>query len=117
MSTYNGLDDRLRREVVERDGNRCRWCGTRAERKGVHLHHIRYRRGAVDDVAWNLISLCWECHSYVHGLSKNSPPKEVCQQILWGLVEAPGRTGAQMLRWEQRKKTDVGNHTRGRHTI
>lgn len=108
MGSYRGLDDRLRREVYERDGKRCRWCGRTEERAGgVDIHHIRYRRSSQDDVAWNLICLCRGCHSHVHGLDKNSPPKRVCQEVLWSLVEKPGRTGMQVLRWMKREQMDA----------
>lgn len=99
---YTGLPDELRSRVLERDARRCRWCG--ATNRGVDLHHIRYRRGRVDDVATNLISLCREHHRFVHG--ERSPAgwtidKATAQEILFELVESPGVTGMALWRRKQ----------------
>lgn len=98
MSRYEGLDPNLRKEVLDRDGWRCRWCG--ATNQGGDLHHIRYRRGTVDDAAWNLLTLCRSCHGFVHGTTRGgkSITKEDAQEILYYLVEHPGVTGSAMLR-------------------
>lgn len=99
MSRYEGLDPKLRKLVLDRDGWRCRWCG--ATNQGGDLHHIRYRRGAVDDVAENLITLCRSCHGFVHGATKRngrSVTKEVAQEILFHLVSHPAVTGSSLLR-------------------
>lgn len=103
---YTGLPDELRRVVVERDNARCRWCG--ATNRPVDLHHIRYRRGTVDDTADNLICLCREHHRFVHG--ERSPggmtiDKATAQDILRQLVQTPGVTGFALWR---RKQTHVG---------
>jgi 5-methylcytosine-specific restriction endonuclease McrA len=52
-----------RARVLERDGHRCRFCGTRA---GLHLHHIHLRSHGVDHQPHNLITLCSEHHDLVH---------------------------------------------------
>jgi len=99
MSRYEGLNDRLRKKVLERDRWRCRWCG--ATNQGGDLHHIRYRRGTVDDVEENLITLCRDCHSFVHGATKRRGKtivKEQAQRILFYLVSHPGETGSAVWR-------------------
>lgn len=98
MSRYEGLNPKLRKHVLDRDGWRCRWCG--ATNQGGDLHHIRYRRGASDDVAENLITLCRSCHGFVHGTMRNrkSVTKETAQEILFYLISHPGVTGSALLR-------------------
>lgn len=87
-------------EVLERDAHRCRWCG--ATNRPIDLHHVRYRRNKVDDVAWNLISLDREHHSFVHGLKPNGRgefiTKRVAQLVLWELAAQPGITGISLWR-------------------
>lgn len=93
--SYTGIPDALRAEVYERDSTRCRWCG--ATNRGADLHHIRYRRGYVDDVIENLITLCRLHHGFVHGTPAANGEritKEVAQQVLRTLVDTPGLTGA-----------------------
>jgi hypothetical protein len=99
---YDGLPADVRREVNERDGGRCRWCG-RTDR-GVDLHHIRYRKGVADDVPENLVSLCRACHGFVHGTPRTTGvriSKGVAQIVLNWLVEHPGSAGTS--RWRQVK--------------
>ena len=62
----------LRRQVWERDGRRCRVCGTSlALATGnpfvdLHAHHVVFRsQGGTDDLS-NLVSLCHACHEGVH---------------------------------------------------
>lgn len=102
------LPDALRRSVIERDRRRCRWCGQHGEKVGIDVHHIRYRRGDVDDRPDNLISLCRPCHEFVHGRHEKSPPKAVCQLVLWKALDEPGRTGRQILRRERARGTFKG---------
>lgn len=102
MGRYEGLDPKLRTRVQERDKYRCRWCGR--TNVGCDPHHIRYRRGAVDDDEGNLIMLCRRCHGFVHG-DKNAKGesilKWIAQALLWELIELPGVTG--MALWRQKK--------------
>ena len=53
----------LCRNVLERDGWRCQFCG-----RMVHLevHHQQSRSRSGDDVEENLITLCAECHASLH---------------------------------------------------
>jgi 5-methylcytosine-specific restriction enzyme A len=55
--------EKLRREVLARDGWRCQHCG-RAE--NLEVHHIRSRSKLGDDSSENLITLCTECHKLAH---------------------------------------------------
>jgi 5-methylcytosine-specific restriction endonuclease McrA len=56
----------MRREVLERDKNRCAKCGTNYN---LILHHIRSRFGDGEDTMDNLIVLCRTCHYQMHELS------------------------------------------------
>lgn len=49
--------------VRERDGHRCRVCGSRDR---VEVHHIRYRSRGGDHRMSNLVCLCAGCHGRVH---------------------------------------------------
>lgn len=101
--SYDGLPEALRREVHDRDGRRCRWCG--ATNRGVDLHHIEYRRGTSYDRADNLISLCRLHHGFVHGAKAANGSwiaKVVAQVVLKKLVETPGLTG--MAYWRRLKR-------------
>lgn len=89
----------LREQCLRRDGYCCRFCGRHGV--GLDAHHIRFRRGAVDDALWNLVSLCRQCHNEVHANSLLS--KRDMQDVLWRLAEEPGITGMQVIRWNKRK--------------
>lgn len=54
---------RLRREILARDGFRCRCCGFR---KNLTVHHKKWRRfgGRTSDA--NLMTVCEDCHSLIH---------------------------------------------------
>jgi NMD protein affecting ribosome stability and mRNA decay len=54
--------DGLRDEILDRDGRRCRTCGS-AER--LHVHH---RKPGVNDRDW-LITVCAGCHARLHRLA------------------------------------------------
>jgi 5-methylcytosine-specific restriction endonuclease McrA len=55
--------DRLRREVLRRDGWRCQWCGAISN---LEVHHREFRSRSNDDSEQNLIVLCAACHASVH---------------------------------------------------
>ncbi|EMA68834.1 pCQ3_20 [Halorubrum aidingense JCM 13560] len=55
----NSLSTQVRNAVLDRDGNKCRRCGS-TEILEVH-HIIPYSRGGKDEVQ-NLATLCQECH-------------------------------------------------------
>lgn len=52
----------IRRQVLERDQHRCRWCGN----QNVELHHIVYRSQGGKHEVFNLIALCHHHHRQVH---------------------------------------------------
>ena len=54
----------LCREVLERDGWRCQWCG---RTEALQVHHVQPRGRLGDDTEENLITLCVGCHQSCHG--------------------------------------------------
>ena len=57
------LYERLRKQVLRRDGWRCQNCGTRSQ---LEIHHKDFRSQGGDDSDANLITLCVACHSLLH---------------------------------------------------
>jgi 5-methylcytosine-specific restriction endonuclease McrA len=53
----------LHRRVLERDGWRCQFCGSRTE---LQVHHIQSRAQLGADSVENLITLCSKCHRAIH---------------------------------------------------
>ena len=53
----------LCKQVLNRDGWKCRRCGLR---NNLHVHHIIFRSEMGEDVSWNLITLCSNCHDRIH---------------------------------------------------
>ena len=51
-------------QVLERDGWRCQICGTMQH---LQVHHLKFRSHSGGDVEQNLITLCAECHTGLHG--------------------------------------------------
>ena len=51
-------------EVRERDLFRCARCGSAGS---LHVHHRRRRSQGGPDTFANLVTLCADCHSWVHG--------------------------------------------------
>lgn len=81
-------DDELqhaRALVMERDGNRCRYCGGH---RNLHIHHITYRSSGVDHQPHNLITLCTEHHDLVHTNKRVWQP--VLRAYIW-IVYTTGR--------------------------
>lgn len=60
-------------QVYERDGKRCRLCGT----GNIQLHHIVYRSESKDLInePTNCIMLCTQCHQIVHSNKHKWQPK------------------------------------------
>jgi len=67
------LYERLREQVLRRDGWRCQCCGTRSN---LEVHHKEFRGQGGDDSEENLITLCAGCHSLFHGNSSLVSPRE-----------------------------------------
>jgi 5-methylcytosine-specific restriction endonuclease McrA len=57
------LYERLRQQVLRRDGWRCQCCG---HRSNLEIHHKEFRSQGGDDCENNLITMCAVCHSIVH---------------------------------------------------
>jgi 5-methylcytosine-specific restriction endonuclease McrA len=53
------LYERLRYQVLRRDGWRCQACGTMSN---LEVHHSEFRSQSGDDSEKNLITLCTTCH-------------------------------------------------------
>lgn len=53
----------VHRATLERDGFKCRYCGSRSQ---LHVHHVIYRSQGGPDELWNLLTLDETCHSAVH---------------------------------------------------
>ena len=54
---------RLRQQVLRRDGWKCQSCGTMSN---LEVHHNKFRSHSGDDSEENLITLCTTCHARVH---------------------------------------------------
>ena len=57
------LYERLRQQVLQRDGWRCQGCGARFN---LEVHHKEFRSLGGDDSEQNLITLCSACHGCLH---------------------------------------------------
>ena len=57
------LYDKLRQQVLRRDGWRCQSCGAMSN---LEVHHKEFRSRLGDDSEGNLIALCTVCHANVH---------------------------------------------------
>jgi 5-methylcytosine-specific restriction endonuclease McrA len=53
----------LHRQVLERDGWRCQFCGSMLH---LQVHHLKFRSRSGGDEEQNLITLCARCHEKVH---------------------------------------------------
>jgi 5-methylcytosine-specific restriction endonuclease McrA len=55
---------KLREQVLRRDGWRCQLCGSMTN---LEVHHKQFRSHSGEDDEQNLITLCFNCHSSAHG--------------------------------------------------
>ncbi len=54
-----------KQRVLQRDGGRCRWCGSS---DSVEVHHLSYRHhGNEANHLEDLVTLCRMCHASEHG--------------------------------------------------
>ena len=53
----------LHRQVLERDGWRCQFCGSMQQ---LQVHHLIFRSHSGGDTELNLITLCTGCHKRMH---------------------------------------------------
>jgi 5-methylcytosine-specific restriction endonuclease McrA len=69
---------RLMKRVLERDGWRCRKCGSL---ENLQIHHKIKRSQQGNDSLANLVTLCAHCHMEEHGhLSYTLPATKVCSK-------------------------------------
>lgn len=56
---------KVARQIKERDGHRCAYCGRDAAESGAHLHldHLTPKSEGGQDVATNLVLACRRCNS------------------------------------------------------
>jgi ATP-dependent DNA helicase RecQ len=57
------LYEKLRNQVLHRDGWRCQACGAMSN---LEVHHKEFRSRSGDDSEQNLITLCSACHATLH---------------------------------------------------
>lgn len=55
--------ERLRQEILGRDGWRCQSCGIMSN---LEIHHRKFRSHSGADCEENLITLCFNCHQRMH---------------------------------------------------
>jgi 5-methylcytosine-specific restriction protein A len=55
--------ERLRQQVLRRDGWRCQACGTMSN---LEVHHQQFRSHSGDNSERNLVTLCAACHRKAH---------------------------------------------------
>ena len=58
--------ERLRQQVLRRDGWKCQAYGTMSN---LEVHHNEFRSHRGDDSEANLITLCTVCHASAHHIS------------------------------------------------
>jgi hypothetical protein len=58
----------LRQMALERDEYECQRCGKRIDETSLHVHHINgaTQNKMISNDLWNVITLCKECHKWVH---------------------------------------------------
>lgn len=70
---------KVARQIKERDGHACVYCGATAETSGAHLHldHLTPKAHGGADVATNLVLACRSCNS----ARKDMPLADWCRKI------------------------------------
>ena len=63
IATDATLPVRLRRRILDRDGRRCRHCGSS---RSLMVHHVLWRSHGGGNHPDNLLTLCARCHGLVH---------------------------------------------------
>lgn len=61
----------MRRQILERDGHKCRECGSSS---ALRVHHIEQRASGGPYSADNLITLCETCHREKHRIVSHRLP-------------------------------------------
>ena len=95
------IPESVRREVMERDGGICRFCGTHAESPA--LHHVVYRSQGGKNIPENLITVHWmyapRCHERMHG-----PKARLYRPLGLQVIKTPGVTVLQLERWQRTRR-------------
>ncbi len=65
---------KLRKQVLRRDGWRCQLCGSNTN---LEVHHKQFRSHLGGDQEVNLVTLCLDCHSSIHGRPSGSGSRVV----------------------------------------
>jgi ATP-dependent DNA helicase RecQ len=55
--------ERLRQQILRRDGWRCQSCGAMSN---LEVHHKQFRSHSGTDSEENLITMCTACHAIAH---------------------------------------------------
>ena len=109
MAEHDDVPASVRAEVIERDGSSCRICGRYVQTPG--LHHIMFRsqggRRTPSGLHMpdNLVVVGWlpghDCHlTRAHG-----PRAMTFRAALTAVVEQPGVTALQLIRWAEKRRT------------
>jgi hypothetical protein len=64
------IPDALRKQILQRDSNKCQKCG-RISESGQDVHHIIFVVDGGTDDPNNLITLCHACHEEWHFLARH----------------------------------------------
>ncbi len=59
----------MRKAIYKRDGYRCAVCDSA---DGLQIHHVVPRGKGGRSDKYNLITLCWRCHSMAHGFNPHT---------------------------------------------
>ena len=108
MAEHDDVPASVRAEVIERDGSSCRICGRYVQTPG--LHHIMFRSQGGGRTASglhmpdNLVVVGWlpghDCHlPLAHG-----PRAMTFRAALTAVVEQPGVTALQLIRWAEKRR-------------
>ena len=88
---------RLYGQVLDRDGWRCQFCGSREK---LHVHHIQFRSRGGGDTDRNLITVCAQCHGEAAEGGKKAPTLRAAEvqeapagAIFWILTNGVVRRG------------------------
>jgi len=80
MKPGTPIPEETRRDIWERCGGKCEYCG----KKAIDPHHIIYRSHGGDNKKENIVALCRTCHDDVRILQKIAKdPKKYIRRYKW----------------------------------
>ena len=101
------VDKELRKQVLERDRNTCRYCGTPLLReKEIHIDHVHPFSKDGETIIDNLVASCRECNkakSYLHGIKPmalDKLPRWNLEDCKTALAKSTQRRKKLMREWE-----------------